>query len=115
MARYIDADKIDYMKIPLGDVVFEGVAFKEDIDKIPTADVKPVVRGEWLEDRDSGSLKCSVCGHLTDELFDICETKGEELAKVIGGKADDIMFVIKDPYYCSKCGADMRGEKDDRT
>lgn len=53
--------------------------------EIPPADVRPVVRGEWLnEDSASNYLafKCSVCG--------------------TGGR------LYKFPF-CSQCGADMRG------
>jgi hypothetical protein len=47
MSRYIDADKIEYTERYVGMDEFAGwqtIAFKSDIDKIPTADVVEVVR-----------------------------------------------------------------------
>lgn len=44
MARYIDADKIDYTVTMVGRDEYAGyraVAFESDIDEIPTADVVP--------------------------------------------------------------------------
>lgn len=44
MARYIDADKIDYKVIMVGQDEYAGyrsVAFESDIDEMPTADVVP--------------------------------------------------------------------------
>ena len=44
MARYIDADKIDYKFIMVGmdeNAGYRAVAFESDIDEIPTADVVP--------------------------------------------------------------------------
>lgn len=69
------------------DSIIRRFALK-DVDVIP-ADVRPVVRGEWLnEDSASNYLafKCSVCG--------------------TGGR------LYKFPF-CSQCGADMRGGGED--
>jgi hypothetical protein len=44
MARYIDADKIDYKFIMVGQDEYAGyraIAFESDIDELPTADVVP--------------------------------------------------------------------------
>ena len=49
MARYIDANKIDYTVTTVGADEFAGlraVAFESDIDLIPTADVVPTERLE---------------------------------------------------------------------
>lgn len=60
------------------------------IESIPAADVRPVVRGEWIQvEPNSGTkflptFRCSVCGILEY------------------GKAN----------FCFNCGADMRGEED---
>lgn len=58
--RYIDAEKIKYMGFSLGKFVFNGVAFKEDIDKMPTADV---IKPEWIsvEDRLPDSTEYVLC------------------------------------------------------
>ena len=97
MARYIDADDVLTQKKPLkwqnsyeqGKV--EG--WNQAIDYIgnfaPTADVKPVVRGEWKR-TPTGHPYCSVCGDFPWEH---------------NSSTRD---------FCSECGADMRGENDVR-
>lgn len=66
-------------------------SYKEWLEDLPTADVKPVVRGKWLlvNDEFIDEVKCSNCGVV--EYFE----KGWK-------------------YYnfCPNCGADMRGESD---
>ena len=54
MARYIDADLIEYHDSFTNDGEFWSVAFKDDIDNIPTADVVGVVR-------------CKDCKYFVDE------------------------------------------------
>ena len=51
MARYIDADKIPYYLDTSEEAPMEGrkIAFKSDIEKIPTADVAPKSEVERLE------------------------------------------------------------------
>lgn len=47
MPRYIDADKIDYKVIVVGEGEFAGyraVAYESDIDEMPTVDAVAVVR-----------------------------------------------------------------------
>ena len=55
------------------------------LESIPAADVRPVVRGKWVQgDMPTyGGYKCSVCG-----------------ANTVQYKA----------YFCPNCGADMREE-----
>ena len=90
MARYIDADIATYLMIQWADR-----ETNEDIrhgyhnclvimNDMPTADVKPVVRGEWY-DKGSLSCRCSNCG---------CKNN-------------------KETNYCSNCGAEMRGDKNE--
>ena len=46
---------------------------------VPAADVRPVVRGEWLEpDDDYGYLECSVCEERSpnDERWNFCPNCG---------------------------------------
>lgn len=91
MPRYIDAEKIEYDDLPLGILELHNVAFKDDVDKIPTADVQEVKHGKW-EERE-GILVCSECGHATEDTVDVqTETGGWQL---------------RYPYYCGKCGARM--------
>lgn len=89
MARYIDAEKIDFrLGVPFQDAdgeLYIGIRdIRKAIAQTPTADVVEVRRGEWLtEDCETQPLyKCSVCGKLK-------------------GCASD---------YCSSCGAYMKGE-----
>lgn len=55
----------------------------------PAADVKPVVRGEWITDGDVH--KCSACGLTT------CDDE----------YGDD---PTEEYHFCPNCGADMRKE-----
>lgn len=66
----------------------------------PAADVRPVVRGEWMYDEDScelsgeDSIKCSICGneYVLDEWG-----------------MDDFTNLMK---FCPNCGVDMRKENE---
>ena len=51
-------------------------------DKIPTADVRPVMKGEWYEpDDDYGYLVCSVCEERSpnDERWNFCPNCGADM------------------------------------
>lgn len=63
---------------------------------LPAADVRPVVRGEWLRtDAYPHHLYCSVC--YTTYL-----------------PTDELLEMYRIPMnYCPNCGADMRGENND--
>lgn len=52
------------------------------IEEIPAADVRPVVRGKWLESDNGPMQKCSVCGATGCDIF----------------------------YYCPNCGAKNGGQ-----
>ena len=83
----------------------KGLDVIEYLDEVPAADVQPVVRGKWIPDYDyaeydyDGSTplpeplkfqdgwQCSLCGAY-------------EPSKV---------------NFCPNCGADMRGEQDERS
>lgn len=91
MAEYIDRDAAIA-------ACFDGFADCRDdcaanIRSIPTADVRPVVRGKW-ERRNTffhnSIVKCSLCGNFLD------------LAGVNAGRGD--------ANFCPNCGADMREE-----
>lgn len=92
MADYISREAVkEYLKR----AIF-GADSKIDkwVDAIPAADVKPVVRGHWVERKHATmypdeyfcrmALSCSVCGHEVD------------YGRGYG------------PNYCGNCGADMR-------
>lgn len=84
MARYIDADKLLDLIIHKDEEPRYGYLDYFDILHAPTADVKEVIRGEWLNcfNKDKGFGKCSIC---CKEHYDYYS-------------------------YCPNCGADMRGE-----
>ena len=100
MSRYIDTNAFEvfgYNKTEgaseeYNDGFDDGVQYVlECIDNVPTADVKPVVRGEWIPigepDKDNNQqVECSHC------------------------HAGDLHAVGVEVPYCWKCGADMRGE-----
>lgn len=68
----------------------------EYLDDIPTADVAPVVHGEWLPISDGAWAECSECG----ETCDVSDN---------GGMTAFELFC--DCYkYCPTCGAKMDGE-----
>lgn len=87
MPRYIDAYKIPYHDLSDGRGKCE-VAFLEDIIKVPTADVRENIKGEWIHDeitRNGNTVyipnaKCSVCD----------------------------CYVFQESNFCPSCGADMR-------
>lgn len=57
------------------------------LEKLPAADVAPVVHGQWIEDHDY--LKCPECGVMV--------------------KWDFTFFDIGNWNYCPNCGAIMDG------
>ena len=84
--RLIDADLLKSATVDknsIWDKITDasGRGLSKIIDGIPTADVQPVVRGEWVED--GAVMKCSVCGNSSD----YCGTEN----------------------FCNYCGSDMRG------
>ena len=100
MSRYIDADKVLEKinkicnrcgKMNKNNGVMCGACYfdeaKDMIDDFPTAEVKPIVYGEWLYTGDmfnEGELVCSKCGHKID--------------------------VADKSNFCPNCGAIMRKE-----
>lgn len=72
------------------------------IADVPTADVRPVVRGEWKEDGE-GEIYCSKCGRYTYDRHD-------EIIKFNGATIIALCY----PRYCGNCGAEMvKGEEDE--
>lgn len=74
-------------------------AGKDTFEAVPAADVRPVVRGEWIKidkyDNES-NVQCSACLEEFDYVDGVCYLcHGYEL-----------------PLFCPNCGADMRGQKD---
>lgn len=67
----------------------EMAYLQDKIEKIPAADVRENVRGEWKWIQSYNDVKCTVCGEVYP-YDDVCLFK-----------------------YCPNCGANMRGEKDE--
>lgn len=78
----------------------QHIALREALNRVPTADVRPVVRGKWIRGNESrtgptkDSYICSVCGEKT-------------LSGFCGNPAKT--------NFCPNCGADMRGPNLDTT
>lgn len=96
MSEYIDREKFlkrlgeEYPGIPPHGAIVVGMLCDEE-----PADVRPVVRGKWLMDRDpdepwryTWKYKCDQCGEVTNNT---CMGKPRY-------------------NYCPMCGADMREE-----
>ena len=90
-ADYIDRNKIPWYRENFkerchNDVWTETriITYKSDVDNIPSADVKPVVRGKW-ERRNWGFDYdcCSVCGyeHRYSGPFHYCPNCGAKMKK----------------------------------
>ena len=88
MPRYIDADALKaYVSNKSTHWLneWDTVGVLTAVDKQPTIEARPVVRGEWILTHGEDGLyyDCSVCGH--------CAGRGRK------------------SNFCPKCGADMRG------
>lgn len=76
----------------------QHTVLREALNRVPTADVRPVVRGKWIRGNESrtgptkDSYICSVCGEKT-------------LSGFCGNPAKT--------NFCPNCGADMREVKVD--
>ena len=93
MRRYIDADKIEYedMLRPRGDGNYEEcqIAYRDQIDDIPTADVRENVRGEWqpievqpyFKKHFNTSVACSVCHRKGDKRWNFCPNCGAQMMR----------------------------------
>lgn len=94
MAEYIEREAARDALYFADAITMRGVAI---INQFPAADVKPVVRGEWVLDTlyPSGvkKFKCSICGH----------------ERTVHEKYEGIFR----QNFCANCGADMRGHADE--
>ena len=86
---------VDYFLVD-GEVRTESVALMRDIEKLPAADVAPVVHGVWLtwEDMFPGETPkkknnlgvfCSMCKGHADNMTNYCPNCG---AKMDGGMSE---------------------------
>ena len=99
MARYIERNKvIELFKKYQPTLAINVCEFGDELEKLPTEDVTPIVRGKWIfreitETIEKGVMecKCSVCG-FGENTFN-------------GGL---IPFFLRDCNYCPNCGAKMK-------
>ena len=132
MSRYIDADELinKYRRCAgyennkfvstTWSNAFETIV--DDLEEMPTADVRENVKGEWIDKYEppfdvlaKGQSKyvCSNCGWRTHNV----PTEG----KLVGGygaeatRAEWVYTKYEDVFYnfCPNCGADMRGGSND--
>ena len=91
--RLIDADEMQE-ELKDMDIVLVKHNVEDWIDEQPTVDAEPVRHGKWIEacfdDGYDSAATCSLC---------------EESTCFYGRCENDL------PPFCSKCGADMRGER----
>lgn len=125
MAEYIDRqaalDVIDdlFQATVIGEITnarYVTTLADGRIEDIPAADVRENKHGHWIE-TDDGNLQCSECGHITGEVIDEYEPLKEDLTSTKYGftiPKDCPIWTLKHPYFCGKCGADMKGEKDEK-
>lgn len=97
--RPIDADKIVFCNEIIadesGDMAEFLVAYKEDVDKLPTIEAEPVVHAHWII--------------VPDE-------PGAEFADICSACRKPSWYASKSFKYCPHCGARMTKEVlDDRT
>lgn len=96
--KYDEAIKLFSEKIyeACGNAMANGLTYgRRLLDTVPPADVKPVVRGKWLDGR---------CTNCAWELPDYEYYGGYEIGNV---SCDAFNF-------CPHCGADMREGNDER-
>lgn len=99
--RYIDANQIVYWIRHISRDGLEDdirkVAFKDAIERIPTADVQEIKHAKWVHYGED--VQCSNCGYVSD---DICYE----------GDMDSGYYTVL-PHYCSNCGAKMMEEENE--
>ena len=88
------ADEYIKREDALASIRREDPAFAYTIERVPAANVRPVVRGEWIWNNDNGFYYCSNC-------------------KAISPREDQDGEYCDCPAFCHVCGADMRGDTDD--
>ena len=92
MARYIDADAIPWTDLNdnPNSKIRVLVTFAEKVNRMPTADVRENVRGEWIKGGEQPYFR----KHFDIVVCSKCNKRGEH-----GWN------------FCPNCGADMRKEE----
>ena len=94
MARYIDADAMrqEWLENGENEYVYDTNAVLDSIDQQPTIEARPVVRGEWDEDKYSFCNYCTQCGLIIERGC--------------------IKWKTGELNYCPNCGADLRTKEE---
>ena len=90
MAEYIDKGKALYLDFKINVSLFESrrktaeravQSYADAISKIPAADVRPVVRGKWVQvmGKYDWMVKCSRCNGVPLETSDFCPNCGADM------------------------------------
>lgn len=110
MSRYIDVDDfINYIRtLSIWSKTYEVEALKSLnglLNQIPAADVRENVRGEWLYlGLDVAGEYMYQCSHCKAIIYEPEFLINYDKAQLLGNRFN----------YCPNCGAEMRGEKDER-
>ena len=93
--RLIDANVFEVVVLEdLSEYFVEGVQYAlEILDKSPTIEARPVVRGEWVEKR----IPLTWCEDDVDVFYVCSVCRGNNCGE---------------SPFCPNCGADMRGDGD---
>lgn len=86
--KYIECDAAKEAVYKIIVPAWVHAAFKSCIDDVPAADVRPVVRGNWVA-VDFHTVKCPICGFEMDIM-----------------KVND--HILNHANFCTNCGTDMR-------
>ena len=101
MSRYIDADKIPWTDLNdnLNSNIKVFITFAEKVNRMPTADVRENVRGEWLPHPNKNFREWDVCS--------ACRIGSKR--REYGFNDDGREWVTEYNFnFCPNCGADMR-------
>lgn len=112
MAEYIDKQTVldiitEYEKAQIKQkgIPITGVAsIAIEIEDLPAADVRENKTGYWIKTED-GLIRCSECGHSRGELIAVHKPVDNDYVSK-GGVLFNLVW--ENPYFCGKCGADMR-------
>ena len=88
--RLIDADALR-ANLPRVDMDLHIMDIKRRIDRAPTVDAVPVVRGEWIEPDENDITTACICS--------LCDWRGYIMEDDVRGMP-----------YCPNCGAKMESE-----
>lgn len=118
MTEYIDKQVIEDIRIPPAHYIRSdyNTAYQQGCEDMlalvksitPAANVRENKRGHWIE-VEGGKNQCSECGHITNERIAVYIPADDDYVS----KGGVLLYrVWKHPYFCSKCGADVRGGQD---